>query len=259
MLFDSNLSRRPFLGQVVDLDLVLCNLFLCHLSNQRPMAGRKMERSDGCGFGLQQLLANSIENFISYEKKSDSSRPEIYKALNLFDSQTESVSQEWSAATAADSETPSVSASRDASPTRPSCAGRCPKSSLSSAVDFAVKNFDCLLEQPSERLPDDWAGAQIWSQTWTLRPDQLFVMVLLPPKSQHKLCRVWILLVRWIRRNWGQLWIYINPYPQDWRSSPYWLAITLCTTTLNTKPDRNLELRANVEYVKVLCGGQHLA
>ena len=26
-----------------------------------------------------------------------------------------------------------------------------------------------------------------------------------------------------------------------------------------TKPDRNLELRANVEYVKVLCGGQHLA
>ena len=38
-LFDSNLSRRPFLRQVVDLDLLLCTgfdlehavLFLCHI------------------------------------------------------------------------------------------------------------------------------------------------------------------------------------------------------------------------------------
>ena len=77
VLFDSNLSRRPFLGQVVDLDLLLCTgfdlehavLFLCHIFTQRPMNDRKIERSDGRGFGRQQLLANSIEIFISHEKK----------------------------------------------------------------------------------------------------------------------------------------------------------------------------------------------
>ena len=91
-LFDSNLSRRPFLGQVVDSDLLLCTgfdsehavLFLCHIFTQRPMTDRKIERSDGRCFGRQQLLANSIENFISHEKKSDSSRPEIYKALKPY-------------------------------------------------------------------------------------------------------------------------------------------------------------------------------
>ena len=38
------------------------------------------------------------------------------------------------------------------------------------------------------------AGAQPWTQTWTLPPDQRNVMVLSPPKPQHKLCGVWILL-----------------------------------------------------------------
>ena len=65
VLFDSNLSRCPFLGQVVDLDLLLCTgfdsehsvLFLCHIFTQRPMTDRKIERSDGRSFGLQQLLA----------------------------------------------------------------------------------------------------------------------------------------------------------------------------------------------------------
>ena len=45
VLFYSNLSRRPFLGQVVDLDLMLCTgfnsehavLFLCYIFTQRPM------------------------------------------------------------------------------------------------------------------------------------------------------------------------------------------------------------------------------
>ena len=36
---------------------------------QRPMTVRKIERSNGRGFGRQQLLSNSIENFISHEKK----------------------------------------------------------------------------------------------------------------------------------------------------------------------------------------------
>ena len=89
VMFYLNLSRRPFLGQVVDWDLLLCTgfdwehavLFLCHFFTQRPMTDRKIERSDGCCFGRQQLLANSTEIFISHEKKSDSLWPEIYKAL----------------------------------------------------------------------------------------------------------------------------------------------------------------------------------
>ena len=57
VLFHSNLSRRPFLGQVVNFDLLLCTgfdseheaLFLCHIFTQRPMADRKIERSEGRG------------------------------------------------------------------------------------------------------------------------------------------------------------------------------------------------------------------
>ena len=59
------------------------------------MNDRKIERSDGRGFGRQQPLANSIENFMSHEKKGDSLRPDIYNALTLVYSRTESVSQEW--------------------------------------------------------------------------------------------------------------------------------------------------------------------
>ena len=52
-LFNSNLSRRPFLRQVVDSDLLLCTgfdsehavLFLCHIFTQRPINDRKIERS----------------------------------------------------------------------------------------------------------------------------------------------------------------------------------------------------------------------
>ena len=79
-LFYSNLSRHPFLGQVVDLDLLLCTgfdsehavLFLCHIFAQRRMTYGKIGRRDGHCFGLQQLLAYSMEIFISHEKKKDS-------------------------------------------------------------------------------------------------------------------------------------------------------------------------------------------
>ena len=62
-LFYSNLSRRPFFGQVVDLDLLLCTGFdsehavfiLCHIFTQRPMNYRKIERSDERGFGRHLL------------------------------------------------------------------------------------------------------------------------------------------------------------------------------------------------------------
>ena len=77
VLFDSNLSRLPFLGQVVDLDLLLCTgfdsehavLFLCHIFAQRRMNDRKIERSDGRCLGWQQLLADSIEISFHMKKK----------------------------------------------------------------------------------------------------------------------------------------------------------------------------------------------
>ena len=94
VLFNLNLSRRPLLTQVVDLDLLLCTglasehevLFLCHISTQRPITDRKIERSYGRCFARQQLLANSIQNFISHEKKNASSSPKFTKHQNLVDS-----------------------------------------------------------------------------------------------------------------------------------------------------------------------------
>ena len=84
VLFYSNLSRLPFLGQVVNLDLLLCTgfdsehvvLFLYHIFAQRPMNDSKID-SDwakqwallSCCFGRQQLPANSNGNSISKERK----------------------------------------------------------------------------------------------------------------------------------------------------------------------------------------------
>ena len=59
-------EQTPFLGQVVNLDLLLCTgfdsehaiLFLCHIFTQRPMNDCKIEQSDGRCFGWQQLFAN---------------------------------------------------------------------------------------------------------------------------------------------------------------------------------------------------------
>ena len=60
------------------------NMWFCfyvRFLTQKPMTDRKIQRSNERVFGRQQLLANSIENFISHEKGSHSSRPDIYKAL----------------------------------------------------------------------------------------------------------------------------------------------------------------------------------
>ena len=83
VLFNSNLSSSPFLGQVVTLDVLLCTgfnlehevLFLCHIFKQRPMTDKEIEQSNGHCFGWHQLLTNSIECFISIEKQSDSWQP----------------------------------------------------------------------------------------------------------------------------------------------------------------------------------------
>ena len=77
VLCNLNVSRHPFLRQVVDLDLLLCTgfdwehavLFVCHSFTQIPMTDSKIEQSNGRGFGLQEHLANLIKNFISHKNK----------------------------------------------------------------------------------------------------------------------------------------------------------------------------------------------
>ena len=78
--FNLNLSRPPFLRQVIDFDLLLCtgfetehaDLFLRHILTQRPMDDGNIELSNECCFGQWQLLSNFIGNFISHDKKKTS-------------------------------------------------------------------------------------------------------------------------------------------------------------------------------------------
>ena len=89
--------------------------------------------------------------------------------------------------TAADSETPCVCASPTTWASRTGelpqelCLWFCPLNPrLPSATAF-------------EEIARWQAGPQTWTQTWTLQPDQGVAKVILPPKSQHKLCGIWIL------------------------------------------------------------------
>ena len=85
--------------------------------------------------------------------------------------------------------------------------------------DFAVKTFDCVLEQPLAVMARLLAGAWTWTQTrtfWTLQPDQRFVKV---AKSQRKLCGVLNLFyVYWRCQNWATLSNCFNYHP-GWHPS----------------------------------------
>ena len=108
-----------------------CCLFLCHIFTQRPMTDRKIERSDGRCFGRQQLLANSIEFFISHEKKVTRQCPKFTTLLTLelrqYCKSGSMFSSSEPAATAADLKSPCV---------RPAQAEESGPKSL--AVDFAL-------------------------------------------------------------------------------------------------------------------------
>ena len=120
-----------------------------------------------------------------WKKKSDSTRPEIYKALNLICSWTESVSQNGSMFSSSEPvavrsklETPCVCELPEivlACPTRASRTGEQPQE---------LGRWFCPLNL---RLPSGtafgeiarWpAGARTWTQTWTVPPDQRVVKVL---------------------------------------------------------------------------------
>ena len=159
VLLNSNLSRRPFLWQLVDFDLLLCTgfdsepavLFLCHIFTQRPMNVRKIKRSDGRGFGRQQLLVNSMGSSFPNEKKSVVTAQYLQSIKTFLTVELSHYSK--SGSTFSSSEP--VAARSDCrrlgnalclcSPVQPAHAvpERCPKSL---ATDIAVKSFDCLLE-----------------------------------------------------------------------------------------------------------------
>ena len=207
VLLDSNLSRHPILRQVVELDLLLCIgfnservvLFLCHIFTQRQMTDSKIERSDGHCFGRQKLVAYSIENFTSYEKKkSDSSLPEIYKALKSC------LLLNWVSIARV------VACFLQASLLACRCPQRLPQTrkrpvfvlarpTRASRARERTKELGRWFCALNLRLPSGaafgeiarWpAVAQTWAQTWSLPPGQRVVKVLPPLKSQHKMCGV---------------------------------------------------------------------
>ena len=58
------------------------------------MNDRKIERSDGYGFGRQQLPADSMEISFPMNKKSVVTARYL-QSIKTFNSRTKSVSQEW--------------------------------------------------------------------------------------------------------------------------------------------------------------------
>ena len=101
--FDLNLSRGPFLGQVVQLDLLLCTginqehavSFLYHIFTQRPWL---MERLiEAMGTALVSNSFSPIPSKISFHTKKIVTycSQTFTKHKNLVDAWTESVSQEW--------------------------------------------------------------------------------------------------------------------------------------------------------------------
>ena len=83
----------------------------------------------------------------------------------------------------------------------------------SSDIDFEVKTFDFLLEQPSGVIARWLAGAQTWTQNITLPPDQRFVEIhlLLCPKINFLEFEFFLK-----RRIWRQWRVDINPRPPNW-------------------------------------------
>ena len=98
VLFDLNLSRRPFLGQVVDSDLLLCTGFdsehaFCSYAYFYSETNKWLK--DWAKRWARPWLASTSRNSIEISTKVTRCGPKFTKHQNLVDSWTESVSQEW--------------------------------------------------------------------------------------------------------------------------------------------------------------------
>ena len=215
LLFDLNLSKHPFLGQVVNLDLLLCTgfdelhaeLFPClffHLEiNEWSKDWEKR-------WVLLLLVTSSWEihrNSNSTKEQNPSSMPKIYKALKLFDAWTKLVlplswyhKSDSTFLQRACSKLQRLQQTKKRSlfvlAVRPAQAvqERCPKSL---AIDFAIKTFNCLpivfWNSLWEWWPDYLHGLEMRLKLkWTLQPDQRVVTVLSAQEPLKNLCGDWI-------------------------------------------------------------------
>ena len=81
-----------------------------------------------------------------------------------------------------------------ARPTRAMCSPVQPAHAEQESSSKSLASWQLILpSKPSMVFWNRQAGAQTFTQTWTLTPDQRVVKVLSPPKSQHKLWGVWSL------------------------------------------------------------------
>ena len=171
-------------------------LFCSHiifLLRDQWLIERLSEAMSAASVGNNFSLVISIEIFISNEKKSDSSRPELYKSLlKLFDSRTEYVSQEWYCGSTRSSSEP-VAAHSDChrlgnalllcSPFRP------PK--LYGSAPQKLGFWFCSQNLPLSSQVAFFSDCQILKLE-IYRLTNGLVKVLSAPKSQNNLCGVWI-------------------------------------------------------------------
>ena len=92
-MFDWNLrkvlSKKPFLGQIINLDSFIsehADLFLFHISTQRPLAmnDRKIEQRHVCNAVHLWSVTTSSNFSFHMKKESDKSLPKIYNASKPF-------------------------------------------------------------------------------------------------------------------------------------------------------------------------------
>ena len=159
------------------------------------MTDQKIERSDGCGFGQQQVLANSIENFIQHDKKVLAAARNLQSIKTLLSLE---LSQRRKSASMFSSSEPRAGRG-DSRPAETAAETTCvcarPSNPPEQSRRLASKAWPLIW--PSKPLITFWtslrrdiarwpAGAQTWTQTWTLPPDRRVqvVKVLSAPKSQ---------------------------------------------------------------------------
>ena len=204
VLFNSNLSRRCFLGQLVDLDSLhrirfwrggFCSYVIFLLRDQWLI--ERLGEAMGSVLVCNKFLP--IPSTVSFHmKKKWLCCPKFTSIKTLLTLELSQYLKSGSicfpqasllqpAATAAYLETPCVCVL--ACPTRASSAWVLPQGRWFCSLNLWLPSGTAFGE--IARWP---AEAQAWTQTWTLQHDQRVVKVSSPPKSQHKLCGVWILL-----------------------------------------------------------------
>ena len=188
----------------------ICSYAICLLRGQWMF---EVERSYGHGFGRQQLLANSIEILFHMKKKAAWNLQSINTLLTLVLSQYSKSGSIFSKQAGAVCSNccwlgntmclclpvwPSQAVHE-------SCWAAPPAWLLILPTKPSITFWNSL-HWPFGEIARWQAGAQTWTltQTWTWTNMWQVVKALSPLKSQHKLCRVWIILSLLLMPNLSQ-------------------------------------------------------